>query len=506
VPTPPPGSPTSPIAIAGGAGGARAHLLDTTRVAVPDDVVDRLRSACATVTNEPAALAEASRDWWPLAMIWATAGEVAALADVVCRPATAAEVAAVLAVCNTARIPVTAAGGRSGVLGGSVPVHGGVVLDLTELSGIVDVDTASLVVDVRAGTFGAPFEDALQSEHGLTVGHWPQSMDLATVGGWLACRGAGQLSGRYGKIEDIVVGLDVVLADGRHITTGGFPRQAVGPDLNQLFVGSEGTLGVITQARLRAHHVPVARDKTAWGFASFADALTAQRRIVQRGATPAVLRLYDATEAERSYDVPQGTHLLLAYDEGDPAIVEVMLRIVDEEAENLDAEALDERLVDHWLTKRNDVAALEALISRGYVVDTMEVSARWADLPAIYDATVAALLAVPGALAASAHQSHSYVDGACLYFTFAAKVGDDLDERTATYAGLWEAGQRAALTAGASVSHHHGIGLARGRYVAEALGPAFDVLLAMKAALDPKGILNPGKLGLPSPWGKSAWG
>jgi alkyldihydroxyacetonephosphate synthase len=506
VPTPPPGSPTSPIAIAGGAEGARAHLLDATRVEVPDDVVDRLRRACATVTTEPAALAEASRDWWPLGMIWATAGEVAALADVVCRPATAAEVAAVLAVCNTARIPVTAAGGRSGVLGGSVPVHGGVVLDLTELSGIVDVDTASLVVDVRAGTFGAPFEDALQSEHGLTVGHWPQSMDLATVGGWLACRGAGQLSGRYGKIEDIVVGLDVVLADGRQVTTGGFPRQAVGPDLNQLFVGSEGTLGVITQARLRAHHAPVARDKTAWGFATFADALTAQRRIVQRGATPAVLRLYDATEAERSYDVPKGTHLLLAYDEGDAAIVGVMLRIVDEEAENLDAEALDERLVDHWLAKRNDVAALEALISRGYVVDTMEVSARWADLPDIYDATIAALLAVPGALAASAHQSHSYVDGACLYFTFAAKVGDDLDERTATHAALWEAGQRAALTAGASVSHHHGIGLARGRYVAEALGPAFDVLLAMKAALDPKGILNPGKLGLPSPWGKSAWG
>ncbi len=164
-----------------------------------------------------------------------------------------------------------------------------------------------------------------------------------------------------------------------------------------------------------------------------------------------MLRLYDATEAERSYDVPKGTHLLLAYDEGDPPIVEVMLRIVDEEAENLDAEALDERLVDHWLAKRNDVAALEALISRGYVVDTMEVSARWADLPAIYDATVAALLAVPGALAASAHQSHSYVDGACLYFTFAAKVGDDLDERTATHAALWEAGQRAALTAGASV-------------------------------------------------------
>jgi alkyldihydroxyacetonephosphate synthase len=331
-------------------------------------------------------------------------------------------------------------------------------------------------------------------------------MDLATVGGWLACRGAGQLSGRYGKIEDIVVGLDVVLADGRQVTTGGFPRQAVGPDLNQLFVGSEGTLGIITQARLRAHPVPVATDRSAWGFATFAEALTAQRKIIQRGATPAVLRLYDAAEASRSYDVADGMHLLLAYDEGDPAIIEVMLRVVDEVAMDAGATPLDEHLVSHWFTKRNDVAALEALISRGYIVDTMEVSARWRDLPAIYDATVGALLDVPGALAASAHQSHSYVDGACLYFTFAANVGDDLDERTATHAALWEAGQRAALRGGASVSHHHGVGLARGRYVADALGPAFDVLLAAKTALDPNGILNPGKLGLPSPWGEVTWG
>src|SRR5262245_18162146 len=234
--TPPPGSPTPPIALAGGAGAARPRLA-ATRVEVPDDVVERLGSACASVTTDAAELAEASRDWWRLAMTWATEGEVAGLASVVCRPETAAEVAAVLAVCNAAGVPVVAAGGRSGVLGGSVPVHGGVVLDLTALSGIVDVDPVSLVLDVRAGTFGTPLEETLRAEHGLTVGHWPQYIDLSTVVGWLACRGAGQFSGRYRKIEDIVVGLDVVLADGRQIVTGGAPRQAAGPDLNQLFVG-----------------------------------------------------------------------------------------------------------------------------------------------------------------------------------------------------------------------------------------------------------------------------
>jgi alkyldihydroxyacetonephosphate synthase len=502
VPTPTPGTPTAPIAIAGGAAGARSHL-GTRLVEVPDAVIDRLRSACAEVRTEPAELAEASRDWWPLAMCWATAGEVGALGSVVCRPGDAAEVAAVLAVANAARVPVTAAGGRSGVLGGSVPAHGGVVLDLTALSGIVDVDATSMLLDVRAGTFGAPLEATLRADHGATIGHWPQSIDLATVGGWLACRGAGQFSNRYGKIEDIVQGLDVVLADGRQIRTGGAPRQAVGPDLDQLFVGSEGTLGVITGARLRLHPAPTHTERTAWGFGSFAAALDAQRRITQRGARPAALRLYDAAEAERGYQTPPGQHLLLAYDEGDPALVGVHLRIVDEVCEDAGATNCDDGLVLRWLEKRNDVAALEALISRGYVVDTMEVAGRWRDLPAIYDATVEALLAVPGTIAASAHQSHSYSDGACLYFTFAGKVEEA--ERTSYHGALWEAGQRAALDHGAALSHHHGVGLGRSRFVAEALGPAFAVLVAVKAALDPNGILNPGKLGLPDPFGEVTW-
>jgi alkyldihydroxyacetonephosphate synthase len=496
--------PTPPIAIAGGAASARSHLTGAARVEVPGEVLERLRSACAEVTDDPAALAEASRDWWPLAMCWATAGEVAALAGAVCRPSSAAEVAAVLAVCNSARIPVTAAAGRSGVLGGSVPVHGGVVLDLTALSGIVDVDATSMVLDVRAGTFGTPLEEELRAVHGATIGHWPQSIDLSTVGGWLACRGAGQLSNRYGKVEDMVVGLDVVLADGRQIATGGAPRQAVGPDLNQLFVGSEGTLGVITGARLRLHPAPTAIGATAWGFAGFGAALDAMRRIVHRGLPPAVLRLYDAAEAARSYHTPEGTALLLAHDEGDADVVDLSIRMVDACCADAGAERLDAALVEHWLAKRNDVAALEALISRGYVVDTMEVAGRWRDLPAIYESTVEALAAVPGTIAASAHQSHSYPDGACLYFTFAGKV-DDPDGRTAYHRALWDAGQRAALGAGAALSHHHGVGLARSRYVADALGPAFDVLVAVKQTLDPNGILNPGKLGLPSPWGQVDW-
>src|SRR5258708_34917899 len=206
-------------------------------------------------------------------MIWALDAQVAARASVVVKPRDVGQVQAVLRLCNEARIPVSAAAGRSGVCGASVPVFGGVLLDLTALTGIVGVDQTSLLVDVRAGTFGDVFEDELRDRHGVTCGHWPQSMALSTVGGWVACRGAGQMSTRYGKIEDIVEALDVVLADGTLLHTGGAPRAAVGPDLTQVFLGSEGTLGVIVGARLRAHRLPASEVRGAYTFTSFAAGL-----------------------------------------------------------------------------------------------------------------------------------------------------------------------------------------------------------------------------------------
>jgi alkyldihydroxyacetonephosphate synthase len=406
----------------------------------------------------------------------------------------------VLAVCNEAVIPVTAAAGRSGVCGASVPLHGGIVLDLCGLSGVVDVDPTSLVLDVAPGTFGDHLEHELRAEHGLTLGHWPQSVALSTVGGWLACRSAGQLSTRYGKIEDMVLGLDVALADGRRISTGGAPRAAAGPDLNQLFVGSEGTLGIITGARLRLHPAPTHERRSAYAFPSFESGLDAMRRVLQRGGTPAVLRLYDAAEADRTYQTGDRA-LLLVLDEGALAAVDGTMELVAEVCR--EAERADPEHVGHWLEHRNDVAALEALISRGYVVDTMEVVGRWRDMPGIYADGIAALQGVEGTLSASAHQSHSYTDGGCLYFTFAAKT--EPDDRDRYYREAWDAGTRAILAAGGALSHHHGVGLNRSRFVADALGAAFDVLVATKAALDPNGILNPGKLGLPSAFGSPGY-
>jgi alkyldihydroxyacetonephosphate synthase len=206
-----PAHPTPPIEL--DAANTTAHF-ETNVVAVNDQLIDELRATGAAVDIGAADRVEASRDWWPLIMTRASSAQIGQIAAVVVSPASAEQVAAVLRLCNENNVPVTAAAGRSGVVGGSIPLFGGVVLDMCGLSGIHSVDTVSGIVDVGAGMFGDIFEDELQSEFGLTVGHWPQSIALSTVGGWLACRGAGQLSNRYGKIEDIVIGLDVVLADG----------------------------------------------------------------------------------------------------------------------------------------------------------------------------------------------------------------------------------------------------------------------------------------------------
>jgi alkyldihydroxyacetonephosphate synthase len=514
----PPGDPTRPGEPAGPpvpvatAGGPPRPRLSSLGVRLDGAFLGRLTRACRRVELDDAVRAEAGRDWWPLALHWALEGRVPALPGAVAVPATPEEAAAVLACCREARVPVTVAGGRSGVSAGSVPVFGGVTLSTEALRGVTAVDEESLLVDVLAGTPGPELLEALEA-HGLTLGHWPQSVALSTVGGWLACRSAGQYSTRYGKIEDMVVGLDVALADGTLVRLGGrAPRAAEGPDLVQCLVGSEGTLGVITAARLRVRPRPSAEGRRAYLFPDFRSGLDACRRTLRRGATPAVLRLYDDTESQRSFGVERGA-LLVVLDEGDPGLVDATLRVVDEECASPPEGAApglpqSAELVDRWLAHRNDVSALGELTRRGVLVDTVEVAARWAALPALYEAVLAALQSVPGMLAASAHQSHAYPDGACLYFTFAAsrpegEAGETFPE--GTYLRAWDATMAATREAGGAISHHHGIGLNRARYLPEALGAGFAVLAAVKRALDPEGILNPGKLGLASPFGEPGW-
>jgi alkyldihydroxyacetonephosphate synthase len=380
-------------------------------------LLDRLRGVCAEVTVDDGARTEAGRDWWPLAIRWATRGAVPARPAVVARPTDTDQVAAVLAACHEARVPVTAMAGRSGVCGASVPAFGGVALDMCALNGIVDIDTTSLLAEVRPGTFGPDLEAGLRADN-VTLGHWPQSMDLSTVGGWLACRGAGQYSTRYGKIEDMVVGLEVALADGRVIRTGGTgPRAATGPDLTQMFVGSEGcsvsspapsSASIRCPRRRDAGPTPSPRSPTGSRCAGSSCAGEPRRPCSASTTTPRApaISMSPTIASSSSWTRPTPASSTPPWPWSTPSARRA-------------PPPLDEGLVERWMSHRNDVSALAPLYRAGIVVDTIEIAARWSALPLLYDACVGALQAIEGTLAASAHQSHAYGDGACLYFTFA---------------------------------------------------------------------------------------
>lgn len=483
--------PTEPIEFGGDPSSAGSRL-NPSLTPLSVEHVTAISALCPS-TTDPTTTAEHGRDWWPLAMSWALANDVPQRPSVVCTPRTTEEVAAIVSYCNTHSIAVTPSGGRSGVCGAAIPLRGGVALDMSLMQGVGPIDTVSGIVEVLAGTFGPDLEATVR-HHGLTIGHYPQSFDISTVGGWVACRGAGQYSTRYGKIEDMVHGLEAVLADGTVIRTGGAPAGAVGPDLTQLLLGSEGTLAVITRVWLRAHPLPEVERRAAYSFDTFTDGLEACRRVLRAGSTPAVLRLYDGAESKRSHGGDGTRAYLLVLDEGNEAIIDAAMNVVHDTVTAMGARIETTDLVDAWMHHRNDTSGLQALTRRGYVVDTMEVAANWSHLESVVESVESAMLAVPHTRAATCHLSHSYVDGACLYFTFAAVP--PADEFESTYTALWNAGQRAALASQANLSHHHGIGYSRAQYMDLALGTSMSVLRAVKSALDPNGILNPGKLGL----------
>lgn len=461
----------------------------------PDEELQRaLQSLQLTFSVDARARADHARDWWPLSIPLTSRGDVRAWPGAVVHATSTDDVTATLALAQRLGRSVTVQGGRSGVVGGATALDGGIALDLTSMNRVLEIDDVAGTVRVEAGCFGPDLERAL-GQVDLTVGHFPQSFELATVGGWLACRGAGQYSNRFGKIEDIVRGLRVVLADGSDVSLGGRgPRGATGPDLVQLFVGSEGTLGVITEATLLARRRAPGERRAAYAFTTMYDGLEACRRILQRDAHPAVLRLYDAVESRRHFD--DDRCVLIVLDEGDPLFVDATMNIVTDECRN--ATALAPELVGQWLEHRNDVGALVPLWEQGIVVDTIEVAGPWTILGDLSDAVLTALRATPDMLVASVHQSHAYLDGACLYFTFAGRPNSDLES---FYRGAWDVTSRAVLERGGALSHHHGVGRNRARFMREALGSAFPLLVALKTMLDPHDLLNPGVLGL----GSESW-
>lgn len=456
--------------------------------------LSRVVGAHAVVTDD-AELDVRAHDMWPVSAKEYLQGRHPHRPDAIVRVTDDSRVAAVLAWATRRGVPVTPRGLGSGVTGAAVPLRGGVVLDLSAPDGreaIVDLDETDLTVTVRAGVRGDVLEDAL-AERGYTLGHSPQSLPLSSPGGWVATRATGQFSSQYGGIEDLVVSMTVVLPTGEVVRLPHTPRAAVGPDLGQLFLGAEGTLGVVTEVVLRVFPQPEHEVVEAVRVRDVPTGLEAMRRITRDGLRPFLVRLYDETEArlamdDETFDGP----VLFLGSRGVRAVAEAEHDATLARCAALGGERLGAEPVRRWLDRRYDVSSLEALLRHpGGVVETIEVAHFWRHIHAVYTELRTALAPYADVLG---HFSHVYTHGTSLYLILVGEAADDA-AAARRIEDIWAAAMEVALRHGAAISHHHGVGIARLPYLRRALGEAATVYDRVKAALDPAGVLNPGKLG-----------
>ena len=443
------------------------------------------------VTDPPQVVAK-SRDYWMRSLLQSRRdGDFQAA--VLVRPASAKEVAAVLAFADRSGTPVVPYGLGSGVCGGVLASGNEIILDLGRMNRLLDVNETSLTARVEAGMRGSEFEEALAAR-GYTMGHWPQSIAISTVGGWCATRASGQLSTLYGNIEQMLLGCEVALADGRLMKLPVVPRSATGPDLRHLFLGSEGTLGVFTELTYRIHPAAEKTLGRAFSMSTLRAGLEALRRMLRAGWTPSVTRLYDALEAGRNFAITaDGKPVLLLMSEGDAARVDTEMAAITAIALAEGGIDRGEEPVTSWLENRNHVPTFEKLLNQGLVADTIEVAIGWDRIGDLFETVNDRGGRLDKVFAMSGHVSHCYTQGANIYFTFVAAESDP-GAAIEVYDAAWRTVIETTIELGGTIAHHHGIGRVRKEWLRRELGDGVDLLKALKRSFDPNGILNPGVL------------
>lgn len=427
--------------------------------------------------------------------------------DAVILPGDDAEVAAVLDFCSRRRIAVVPFGGGTSVVGGLDPIRGEfdavVTLDLRRFDALHWLDETSGEAELGAGVTG-PEAERLLAEHGFSLGHFPQSFRFASIGGFAATRSSGQDSAGYGRFNDMVRGLRVVTPAGT-LDLGRAPASAAGPDLRELFCGSEGVFGVITRVRVRVHPVPESVRYEAWSFPDFACGAAALRAVVQTGTGPTVLRLSDEVET--------GINLATTHSIGEQSITGGCLGITVFEGtaahtESRHAEtralieahggtSLGEAPAKAWEQGRFDAPYLRgSLLSAGAICETLETATTWSNIAtlkaAVTEALTTALTASGTGALVMCHISHVYPTGASLYFTVVAGQRGDAAQQWHT---AKVAASEAIMAGGGTITHHHAVGADHRPWMTDEIGDlGVAVLRAVKQTLDPVGILNPGKL------------
>lgn len=461
-------------------------------------------------------------------LLYLRAGMLDMVPDAVVYPRSADETLALVKLAAEEDITLIPFGGGSSVVGGinAMPKSlGGAVitLDTTLMSRVIQIDKIAMTATVEAGIYGPALEAALQ-QHGVTLAHYPQSFEFSTLGGWIAARGAGQQSNRYGKAEKWLVSAKLATPKG-FWSTETTPASAAGPNLNQLVAGSEGTLGVICEATVKIHALPARKDYRGYLFKNFESGIEAARRINHADIPVAMVRLSDAPEthffqafsstssptslkarAQRAYLRLKGFDetpcLMLIGHEGDADTVVWAQAQTQAICKKLGALALGTGPGHKWYHGRFHAPySRDPMLDHGIGIDTLETSTRWSNIANLHKAVVTA---IEGAMAANmpergargivmAHVSHSYPDGASLYFTFV--FPRQLDREVEQWQAIKRAASDAILEHRGTISHHHGVGIDHAPWLAEEKGPVgYEVLKALKRELDPAGVLNPGKL------------
>lgn len=435
-------------------------------------------------------------DQWAVKHLRDWRGEAVTAPAVVVRPGSVEDVRKVVLLAAGRRVPLVPYGLGSGVCGGIEPSVDAILLDMSAMNRVRSIDDRDLLASFDAGVNGLDAEEAVAAQ-GLTIGHWPQSIGISSVGGWVSTRASGQFSSAYGNIEDIIHSIEAVMPDGRIVELGKAVRAAAGPDLRHLLMGAEGTMGVITGVTFSLRAKPEHRDYSIFYADDMDRGFEAQRRIFRADWRPPVMRQYDAREVRRlfrDYD-KGGKAMLLMVHEGPASRVAAERAGAAAIAEAAGLTPGDGAAARTWLERRNHVPTWRDMFERGYVADTVEISGKWSEIGAIYRDAIDALNAVPGVVNASAHSSHVYRSGINLYFSFAAANFDDTAKMEPTYFAGWRAIMEATARHGGGIAHHHGAGRLRKPYLEHDLGADGVALLRqLKACLDPHGIMNPGNL------------
>jgi len=472
---------------------------------IQERVCNELRTIVGVegVLTDQAEVDCASVDFWWITQHALLQGSCLPKPLAVVYPTSREEVVRIVALCNRHRLPLVPRGGGAGNCGGSTAISGAIVLDTKRMDKILELNEKSLTVRVQPGIIQKHLEEYLNAR-GYTMNHLPASFTTSTLGGFIGTNGSGILSSKYGKVSDMVHQIEVVLPSGKVFRSLPVRQHSTGPDYSRLFIGAEGTLGVVTEAVCKIYALPERRAFSTFLMPDLHMGIEGGRRVMQDGLQPCLMRLYDEKDTRhtlaREYGIEQeGCVLLLGFD-GLERIVEVQSEIAAELLCKGGGRDLGEKPARNWWENRyKSYYPPNYLVGEPWMWDVMDTVAPYEKVETIYWGMRAVVEEGFSEVGAEfhAHFSHWYDWGTSFYPTFIVKhVPKDYAQSVQLYQRIVESCVQISIRNGGAMNEHHGVGVKLGRFMQEIYGEGFELAEAVKNGLDPMHIMNPGKLGL----------